>query len=78
MLLLLIAAACGGTAAEPIVVEKEVVKEVIKEIPIIKEVVKEHVVTATPGPTAIPEMAPKYGGFINMLDYADVRQRLIH
>ena len=78
MLLLLIAAACGGTAAEPIVVEKEVVKEVIKEIPIIKEVVKEHVVTATPGPTAIPEMAPKYGGFINMLDFADVRQRLIH
>ena len=78
MLLLLRAAACGGTAAEPILVEKEVVKEVIKEIPIIKEVVKEHLVTATPGPTAIPEMAPKYGGFINMLDYADVRQRLIH
>jgi peptide/nickel transport system substrate-binding protein len=67
-LLLFIAVACGGTAATPVIVEKEVVKEVIKEV----------VVTATPGPTAAPEVLPQYGGFINMMDYADVRQRLIH
>ena len=86
-LLLLIAVACGA-ASEPVIVEKEVVKEVIKEVPVVKEVVKEVpvvkevikeiVVTATPGPSPVPEVAPRYGGFINMLDYADVRQRLIH
>ena len=36
VLLLLALAACGGTAAEPIVVEKEVIKEIIKEVPIEK------------------------------------------
>jgi peptide/nickel transport system substrate-binding protein len=41
VLAMLFAVACGGTAAEPIVVEKEVVKEVVKEVPVIKEVVKE-------------------------------------
>ncbi len=40
-LLLLAILACGGTAATPIVVEKEVIKEVIKEIVVEKEVVKE-------------------------------------
>ena len=35
-------AACGGTApAEPVIVEKEVIKEVPKEIVVEKEVVKE-------------------------------------
>ena len=41
VLLFLALAACGGTAAEPIVVEKEV----IKEIPIEKEIIKEVPVT---------------------------------
>ena len=45
VLLLLALAACGGTAAEPIVVEKEVIKEIIKEIPIEKEIIKEVPVT---------------------------------
>ena len=63
-------------------VEKEVVKEVEKEV--VKEVVKEVskevavVVTATPGPTATPDTSAKSGGFINMQQYADVRQRLVH
>ena len=95
-LVLFLAVACGGSAAEPVIVEKEVVKEVIKEVPVVKEVIKEVpkevvkevpvvkevireiVVTATPGPSPVPDVAPKYGGFINMQDYADVRQRLIH
>jgi len=33
--------ACGGTAATPVVIEKEVVKEVIKEVVVEKEVIKE-------------------------------------
>ena len=41
MLLLLFAVACGSTAAEPIIVEKEVIKEVIKEIVVEREVIKE-------------------------------------
>ena len=108
---------CGGTAAEPIVVEKEVIKEVIKEVvvekevikrvevpvvvekEVIREVIKEVVVVATAEaagvgnipPTivagqvaAMDVMAParaipegKHGGFINMDQYADVRQRII-
>ncbi|MCH8349727.1 MAG: hypothetical protein IIB29_05685 [Chloroflexi bacterium] len=40
-LLLLAILACGGTAATPIVVEKEVIKEVIKEVVVEKEVIKE-------------------------------------
>jgi len=43
--LLMALAACGGTTAEPIVVEKEVIKEIIKEVPIEKEVIKEVPVT---------------------------------
>ena len=43
--LLMALSACGGTAAEPIVIEKEVIKEIIKEVPIEKEVIKEVPVT---------------------------------
>ena len=43
--------ACGGSApAEPVIVEKEVVKEVTKEVVVEKEVTKEVVVIATPVP----------------------------
>ncbi len=41
--LLLAAVACGGTAAEPVIVKEEVIKEVPKEVIIEKEVVKEVV-----------------------------------
>ena len=41
ILILAIAAACGGAAATPIVVEKEVVKEITKEVVVEKEVIKE-------------------------------------
>lgn len=43
LLVLAIIVACGGTAAEPIVVEKQVIveKEVIKEVPVEKVVIKE-------------------------------------
>mgnify|MGYP004187533845 CR=1 FL=1 len=60
LLVLLIAVACGGTAAEPQVVEKEVIKEVIKEVPKEVEVVKEVEVTATPLPVvqALPTSVP--------------------
>ena len=115
LLLLVIAMGCGGTAAEPIVVEKEVIKEIIKEIPVEKEVIKEVLtevvvekevvkevvveVVATAVPVmkvqeksgkaqvaqqvqdtskADPNFNPIYGGVINMAQYADVRQRLIH
>ena len=46
LLLLSIAVACGGTAAEPQIIEKEVIveKEVIREIEVIKEVPVEKVV----------------------------------
>ncbi len=40
LFVLLFSVACGSSA-EPVVVEKEVVKEVIKEVPVIKEVIKE-------------------------------------
>ena len=83
LLVLVIAAACGGTAAEPVVVEKEV----IKEVPVVKEVVKEIIVTATPLPVvqAVSTSAPVVsavsrgisGGVMPQLDYADVRQRTL-
>ena len=41
ILILAIAAACGGTAATPVVVEKEVIKEIEKEVIVEKEVIKE-------------------------------------
>ena len=42
VLLLLALVACGSTApAEPVVVEKEVIKEIMKEVPIEKEIIKE-------------------------------------
>jgi hypothetical protein len=45
VLLLLALVACGSSApAEPIVVEKEVIKEIIKEVPIEKEMIKEVLV----------------------------------
>jgi ABC-type transport system substrate-binding protein len=40
MLIMLFAVACGSSA-EPVVVEKEVIREVVKEVPVVKEVVKE-------------------------------------
>ena len=43
LLVLLFAVSCGGTAATPVVVEKEVIREVIKEVVVEKEVVKEVV-----------------------------------
>ena len=59
VLLLLALVACGSTApAEPVVVEKEVIKEVIKEVPIEKEVIKEvekKLVVTRAAPTAIPK-----------------------
>jgi len=41
VLILASAFACGGAAATPVVVEREVVKEVVKEVVVEKEVVKE-------------------------------------
>ena len=38
--IVLFAVACGSSA-EPVIVEKEVIKEVIKEVPVVKEVIKE-------------------------------------
>ncbi len=38
---LLFIVACGGSAAELVIVEIEVIKEVIKEVPVVKEVIKE-------------------------------------
>mgnify|MGYP003720774879 CR=1 FL=1 len=49
LFLLVIAMGCGGAAAEPIVVEKEVIKEVVKQI----------VVTPEPQSTAIPLVIAK-------------------
>ena len=40
-LILMAILACGSSAAEPVIVEKEVVKEIIKEVVVHKEVVKE-------------------------------------
>jgi len=42
--LLLLAVACGGTAATPTVIEKEVIveREVIKEVPVEKQVIVER------------------------------------
>jgi len=64
LILLLLIVACG-TAAEPVIVEKEVVTEVTKEVPVVKEVIKEVPVTATPPapnatktPTPTPTAAP--------------------
>ena len=65
---------------------KQVVKEVIKEVPgkeVVREVVKEKIVqvlvTAVPAQkTEAAEIAGRQGGFVNMMQYADVRQRLVH
>ena len=51
MLSLALVLACGSSApAEPVIVEKEVVREVTKEVVVEKEVTKEVVVIATPVP----------------------------
>ena len=41
ILLLLLAVACGGVASTPVIIEKEVVIEVVKEVVVVKEVIKE-------------------------------------
>jgi len=41
LLLLFIAAACGGTTADPVIVEKEVIREVEKQVIVEKEVIRE-------------------------------------
>jgi peptide/nickel transport system substrate-binding protein len=61
--------ACGGTAATPVVVEKEVVKEVPKEVivekGVVKEVVTEKVVVATPVPGTAMEV-PRPAGTLDI------------
>ena len=57
-LLLFIAVACGGTAGTPVIVEKEV----IKEVPIIQEVIKEVAVTATPAQQRHRKCFPNMAG----------------
>ena len=102
LLMIVFVIACGSAA--PVVVEREVVKEVPKEVIVEREVIKEvevvkEVVVApevdkkvheglavqiAPGAKAEVKENPyfiaeaKRGGFINMSQYADVRQRLIH
>ncbi len=106
LLVLALVVACGSAApAEPQIIEKEVVKEVPKEVIVEKEVVKEvevvkeivvtpeiyekkthegAAVQVAPGAKAEAKENPYYiaeakrGGFINMSQYADVRQRMIH
>ena len=105
LLALVFIIACGSAApAEPVVVEKEVIKEVPKEVIVEKEVIKEvevvkeviatpvvekkthegAAVQIAPGAKAEATDNPYYiaeatrGGIINMSQYADVRQRLIH
>ena len=70
LLILFFVIACGAAPAEPVVVEKQVIVE--------KEVIKEVVVIATPAPKPVVVVSPKYGGYINMLDYAAASQSLIH
>lgn len=81
--LMVLAVACGGTAATPVVIEKEVVKEVIKEVVVEKQVpvtvvtraTNTPIPTATPGAAAtpIPSQRPVYGQHINMRAYADTK-----
>jgi len=65
--LLLVALACApAEAPEPIVTEKEVVGEVVKEVPVEKEVV----VVATPTPTPVTAPAPAGKVTIMVGDFA--------
>jgi len=57
VLLLLALAACEGTAAEPIVVEKEVIKEIIKEVPLTK-IVKNEVIKTVERSFGVTRAAP--------------------
>ena len=82
-LLLMIGLACGGPVAEPVVVEKEVVKEVIKEVVVEKEVVKEVPVEVVVEKEVVKEvikevvvekeavMTPSWGGTPTMHAYAN-------
>ena len=65
-ILLLLVVACGGAApATPVVVEKEVVKEVPVEKEVIKEV--EKIVVATPTPAPAPAGAAVHPGKVTLL-----------
>ena len=66
-----------------VIVEKEVIREVVKEVVVIKDA-GHTPPTVVPGAKATSAQAParaipagKRGGFINMDDYADVRQRTV-
>ena len=61
MLVLALFIACGGSAPpEPVVVEKEVVREVIKEVPV------EKIVVATPTPAPKPPAIEKPEGHLRI------------
>ncbi len=94
VLALVLVIACGSTAApEPVVVEKEVIKEVSKEVEVTREVVVvkevpaeikvlptvETIVQAQPTAPPVEVMAKEgiQGGRMPQLDYADVRQRTL-
>ena len=74
-LLLLLLWGCGGSAPPtPVVVEKEVIKEVIKEVPVevvvekevVREVVKEVVVVATPETVSKPKKVVPAAGTVTV------------
>ena len=77
--LLVLAVACGAAAATPIVIEKEVIKEVVveKEVPVtvISRPTNTPLPVATPGAAATPApgQQPVYGSHINMRAYADTK-----
>ena len=92
VLALVLIIACGSTAApEQVVVEKEVIKEVPREVEVTREVVVvkevpaeikvlptvETIVQAQPTAPPVEVMAKEgiQGGRMPQLDYADVRQR---
>jgi ABC-type transport system substrate-binding protein len=65
LFVLMFAVACSSSApAEPIVVEKEVIKEVVKEVivekEVIREVQKDVLVFATPAPVAMSSARPEW------------------
>ena len=70
-----------------VIVEKEVIKEVLKHVVVVPKEIKDAgdiPPTIVPGAIGTSVQAPakaiprgKHGGFINMDDYADVRQRIM-